>query len=432
MARAHAFRVHRPARWFAAIASIALVVSSLAVSLTASTAGAADSNGPKVYIGLFGDNSVGVLDTATDQMLTTIPVPAGPHGMVITPDNRWVYVSSDGASTVSRIDTLTDTVTDSIEVGQTPHGLAITPDGSQVLVAGFGTNMVTAIDTSTNHVAWQVPVASPHNIAISPDGALAYVGSQAAAPMLDILNLSEHRMVGGVALPNVPRALNFSPDGTQLWFTEAGVDEVQVLDPRTNDVVTTIPVGASPHLPAFTPDGSLGMVVSQGPGELWLLDSASDTSIATIKVGDMPHWIAITADSQTAFVTNENSNDLSVVDLSTQAVVDTVGVGDAPRQIVVQTDQATANPAPPVQTGGSVSIAQFAFNPGTTTVAVGHSVTWTNDDPIQHTTTSDMRGWDSGLLAPGATFTMTFDTPGTFTYHCNVHPFMHGTIQVTG
>ena len=79
-------------------------------------------------------------------VLSTIPVPPGPHGVVITPDGRCVYVSSDGASTVSVIDTNTDRVSNSIEVGQTPHGLAITPDGSTVLVAGFGTSQVEAID----------------------------------------------------------------------------------------------------------------------------------------------------------------------------------------------------------------------------------------------------------------------------------------------
>jgi plastocyanin len=34
-------------------------------------------------------------------------------------------------------------------------------------------------------------------------------------------------------------------------------------------------------------------------------------------------------------------------------------------------------------------------------------------------------------MSPGATFTTTFTTPGTFAYHCNIHPFMHGTVIVT-
>jgi YVTN family beta-propeller protein len=89
---------------------------------------------PKAYVGLFKDNAIAVLDTGTNRVQGTIPVPQGPHGIVITPDGRKVYVSSDGASAVSVIDTQTDKVVRSIEVGANPHGLAISPDGRQVLV----------------------------------------------------------------------------------------------------------------------------------------------------------------------------------------------------------------------------------------------------------------------------------------------------------
>src|SRR6266508_1141929 len=77
----------------------------------------------KAYIGLFKDNAVAVLDTGRNRVLRTIPIAAGPHGLVITPDGRTVYVSSDGASTVSVIDTATDQVKRTIEVGKMPHGL---------------------------------------------------------------------------------------------------------------------------------------------------------------------------------------------------------------------------------------------------------------------------------------------------------------------
>ncbi len=425
MLRVHVFRVHsRVAKQLATICTVVAACSALVLFLCASTAGA-QSPGPKAYVGLFGDNAVAVVDTASNQVLSTIPVPDGPHGVVITPDDKRVYVSSDGASTVSVIDTTSDRVISSIEVGQTPHGLAITPDGSRVLVAGFGTDMVSAIDTNTNKITWRVAVPNPHNFAISPDGQTAYVASQkAGSPSLAILSLPGQKQVGSVPLPNTPRALNFSPDATQMWFTEAGVDEVQVLDPTTNKVITSIPVGVSPHHPLFTPDGQLGLVVSQGPGELWLLDPATDTSTATVKVGDMPHWIATTPDGQTAYVTNESSNDVSVVDLTTATVIDTIPVGNAPRKIVVQS-------AAPQASTNAVNIVQFAFNPATITVAHGQSITWTNSDPVQHTTTSDSPGWDSGPLSTNATFTTTFNTPGTFAYHCSIHPFIHGTVVVT-
>jgi YVTN family beta-propeller protein len=53
------------------------------------------ADAPKVYVGLFRDNAVAVIDTGTNRVLRTIPVPKGPHGLVVTPDGRKVYVSSE-------------------------------------------------------------------------------------------------------------------------------------------------------------------------------------------------------------------------------------------------------------------------------------------------------------------------------------------------
>jgi YVTN family beta-propeller protein len=187
--------------------------------------GHAQPAAPKLYVGLFGDNSVGVIDTGSNKMIKTIPIAKGPHGLVITPDGKWLYASSDGDSVVSIINTSTDEVTGTIDAGAMPHGLAITPDGSRVLVAGFGSNLVEAIDTSTNQLVWQTPVPQPHNVAISPDGRTAYAASQPQdSPSLAIIDVASGAQTGSVPLDRTPRALNFSPDGQDLVFTQAGVD----------------------------------------------------------------------------------------------------------------------------------------------------------------------------------------------------------------
>jgi plastocyanin len=49
---------------------------------------------------------------------------------------------------------------------------------------------------------------------------------------------------------------------------------------------------------------------------------------------------------------------------------------------------------------------------------------------VQHTVTADKGEWDSKPIAVGATFQRTFDQPGTFAYHCAIHPFMTGTVIV--
>lgn len=81
----------------------------------------------------------------------------------------------------------------------------------------------------------------------------------------------------------------------------------------------------------------------------------------------------------------------------------------------------------------SVSIVNLAFVPATVNISVGDTVTWTNNEPsaIPHTVTSDTAGqFDSGIFNPPQTFAHTFTTAGTFAYHCNVHPTMHGTVVV--
>lgn len=80
----------------------------------------------------------------------------------------------------------------------------------------------------------------------------------------------------------------------------------------------------------------------------------------------------------------------------------------------------------------NVNIRNFAFMPDTLTVSVNTTITWTNLDSAPHTVTSDDNLFDSGNLSQGATFSRTFTTPGTFTYHCSIHPFMTAKVVVQG
>ena len=89
-------------------------------------------------------------------------------------------------------------------------------------------------------------------------------------------------------------------------------------------------------------------------------------------------------------------------------------------------------PAVSAQDNMTVSIRDFSFNPGQITVAPGTTVTWTNEGPSPHTTTADDGSWDSGTLQQGEDFSFTFDKPGTYTYHCSIHPDMTASVKVSG
>jgi plastocyanin len=70
------------------------------------------------------------------------------------------------------------------------------------------------------------------------------------------------------------------------------------------------------------------------------------------------------------------------------------------------------------------------FDPGSVNVQPGTTVKWVNQGQHKHTVTSDQAKWDSGDLAAGATYSVTFKTPGTYDYHCRHHKEMKGTIVV--
>ena len=77
-----------------------------------------------------------------------------------------------------------------------------------------------------------------------------------------------------------------------------------------------------------------------------------------------------------------------------------------------------------------VTIDNFSFTPATLTVAAGTTVTWINHDDVQHTVTASDKSFDSGAIDTDGTFAHEFTTPGTYAYHCAIHPTMTAQIIV--
>jgi plastocyanin len=100
----------------------------------------------------------------------------------------------------------------------------------------------------------------------------------------------------------------------------------------------------------------------------------------------------------------------------------------------VTTPPTTTPPAP--ATGGlgikkDIEISNFAFNPEVVTIPKGATVIWTNLDSASHTVVSDSGNEIvSDPIPKGQSYAHTFNTAGTYSYHCGVHPSMVGTIIV--
>lgn len=86
--------------------------------------------------------------------------------------------------------------------------------------------------------------------------------------------------------------------------------------------------------------------------------------------------------------------------------------------------------APAAPAGGSLEISGFQF--GTTTVGAGGQVTVSNRDGAPHTVTADDGAFDSGQVAGSSTGAFAAPgQPGTYSFHCEIHPDMSGTLTVS-
>ena len=97
----------------------------------------------------------------------------------------------------------------------------------------------------------------------------------------------------------------------------------------------------------------------------------------------------------------------------------------------------SADPTPAPAGSTTVTIASGASTQTTTafganplTVPVGTTISWLNNDSTTHTSVADGSQWSSGNIPPGGRFNFTFNSAGRFTYHCQIHPNMVGTLVV--
>jgi plastocyanin len=79
----------------------------------------------------------------------------------------------------------------------------------------------------------------------------------------------------------------------------------------------------------------------------------------------------------------------------------------------------------------TISMANLEFSPTTLTVSPGQTVTVVNDDSVNHDLVENNGDFDTGLITPGNSKTLTAPAnPGQYPYTCTLHPFMKGTLVV--
>ncbi len=91
-------------------------------------------------------------------------------------------------------------------------------------------------------------------------------------------------------------------------------------------------------------------------------------------------------------------------------------------------EQSVVAPAPVDNSVTTVMISNNAYSPAKVVINAGQTVQWHNNDPVDHTVSSDYLG--SNKITPGQTYSFQFINPGDYKYTCEIHPNMRGEVVV--
>jgi YVTN family beta-propeller protein len=301
------------------------------------------------YVVNQGSDSVSVIDTSKNSVLTTIPVGSFPQGVAVTPDGTHAYVANVSDS-VSVIDTSTNIVSATVPLpaGSEPIAVAISPDGTRAYVASCGTSSVSVISTSTNGVVATVSTAPlgacPYGVAVAPAGTRLYV-PDIDSSTVSVIDTSNNTLAATIQLPSgsFPVGVGITPDGGHVYVADSGSGTVSVIDTSTNGVTKNItdPSLAGPYGVAVTPDGRHVYVSDAANNVVSEIDTSTNTVVAQVANLSVPIGLAIKPDGTRLYVTNDSfAGTVSVIDTSSNSLVAPVTVESYPQSVAIQSVQA--------------------------------------------------------------------------------------------
>ena len=238
------------AAWRDGLALLTLALTWFALPPSAPADASNTANIPQLFVVTTLSNSVAVIDSATKQVTTKIPVGMNPLRLAMTPDGLKAYVSNGQSGTVSVIDTVNRSVTVTIPtLHGNPQEITVSPDGGRVFVVhqSPGGGFVTVINTATDSLITNVPVPgnNARDVLVTPDGRFAYVANYSAG-MASVIDTATYQ-VNNLVTAAGTRRLAMTPDANRVFATNFLGDSVSAIDVSTQSVIADIPVGTNPR-----------------------------------------------------------------------------------------------------------------------------------------------------------------------------------------
>lgn len=199
-------------------------------------------------------------------------------------------------------------------------------------VVGAGATGVISVTTPNNGTA--VSKAAFTFSAFTPYAYIANLSDNTVS----VINLLTNQVSSTVPVGAHPFAVEITPDGKTVYIMNVADNSISVLDGVSNSVSRVIHAGNGPIAAVIHPNGLLLYVANQTDNTVSVVNTATNTVTAIIPVGLNPGAISITQDGSKVYTANNASNTVSVISTQTNKVISTINVGLKPFAICISPD----------------------------------------------------------------------------------------------
>jgi len=285
-----------------------------------------------------------------------IPVGFYPVGTAVNPQTNRIYIANAGNDSVSVLDGASNTVIATAQIGRLPCATAVNPMTNRVYVSNVNSNNISVIDGGTNAVIATVPVGrGPCAVVVNPPNSRVFVGNY-SDNTLSVLDGNTNAIVATIPLPSLPAGVGINTVTGRVYVTNGFQSSITVIDATTNIGIAKVNVGSVPDAIGVNEATNRVYVGNYFGRSVTVIDGSNNTVIATIPVGIGPAGIAVDSGTNRIYTANYMSASVSVIDGSTNTVTATIPVGKIPNGAAV--NPSTQRVYIPNSGGNSVSVIQ--------------------------------------------------------------------------
>ena len=291
------------------------------------------------YVPNFDDNTVTVVDLATNSNILSIPVGTQPSGVHLNHEGTKAYVVNLGDNmamippSVSVISTSTNTVIKTVPTTGLLSSIDITPDGKKAYIVDLSLLRLQVFDLTSETFTGSIPFAvnGIQRVKFSRDGKLAYVSFEDLHDRIRVVDVAtDTEVLPHIMTMNNPSGMTTSLDDSKLYVVHRGADYLLVIDTNTKAITNMIKVGNNSSWVALSPDGTKLYVVNQDDNNITVINAMTETAVGTIPLGNEPRTVNFNREGTRAYVSVRGTNQLTVIDAVNDAVLTSVPVGSGP------------------------------------------------------------------------------------------------------